>query len=529
MKKITLLCFLCIFNFVFGKQEKLIQILPKFEKYIEQSMKDWGAPGVAFAVITKDKVVYSKGFGVREYGKNKPVSGDTIFQIASLTKIFTAALTGILESKGILSLEDYIQKYFPEFELSNPAISKRAKIHDLISHRMGLGHFVGDSFIKIGLTPKEIMAKIKLLPLTQTYRKDYGYSNPFFGIMGLVLENASKKKYKQLIDEEIIKPLALKNTSSGISLIEETDSLFNKIKAVFGYEKNVALNHDKTRDNQVICLGLDDLVYSLESTSGINSTANDIAIFLQCLLNNGVSNGTQIIPKHFVEKMFTPLVFATIKPHDMQFPIDVTSNVGYGTGLFCYEYGSALKKIKVYGHMGGYVGQRTLVLICPEENFAFVILTNLGHFNISLMPEALRNKFLDLYLDMPEKDWSKQYTQKYEEYRNKVEVQKNAQKLLKPSAKKADNFYAGKYKNYLYGELTVATDREGIFIKLNNKSCHMEHFNGDEFILKAWEFSKNFSRSDKNTIEFFPTADGRILAYISFLHEGDNPIFEKVG
>jgi CubicO group peptidase (beta-lactamase class C family) len=267
----------------------------------------------------------------------------------------------------------------------------------------------------------------------------------------------------------------------------------------------------------------------MNSTAGVNTSAHDIGIFLQCLLNKGKSqDGIQVIPEQFVNTMYTPLVFAKIKSHDMQFPVDVMRNVSYGTGLFGYEYGDDKKALKAYGHMGGYIGQRALMFMCPEEGFAVCVLSNIGHFNIGLLfPEVLRNKFFDLYLDMPERDWNAEYIKKRLDFMQMRENQRMNKKLLKPAAKRKDEFYVGTYNNSLYGKLTIAQDKGELKLSLNNKSCRMRHFNGDEFDLDAWDFSKVFSRSDTQFVEFFPTNDGRILAYVSFMDEGVDPIFEK--
>lgn len=530
IKKSILLCFLSISNIAFANEAKLQEILPKFEAHVQKTMQEWAVPGLAVVVVTPSKMLYIKGFGTREAYQNKPVDSHTVFQIASLTKIFTSVLSGILEHQQVFSLNDPIKKYLPEFDLANKEVAAKATLHDLISHRMGLGHFKGDSLLKVGFGAMDIVKKIATFTYAQKYREDYGYSNQFFGFMGLVMENATAgKTYGELLDSNIFKPLKMADSSVGQILIDKFNSIVNKIKAFFGKDANIALDHDRDLSGQPVCIDLDPIVYVTPSTAGVNTSAHDIGLFLQCILNKGLSQeGKQVIPEEFIKTMFTPLVFATIKSHDMQFPVDVIKNVSYGTGLFGYEYGADSKSLKIYGHMGGYVGQRALVFMCPDEGFAVCILSNIGHFNIGLLfPEVLRNKFLDLYLDMPERDWNAEYLKKRSAFIQMRENQRLNKKLLKPAAKRNDDFYTGTYNNALYGDLTITKENGILKLSLNNKSCSMHHFNADEFDVNAWEFGKCFSRLDSHFVEIFPTNDGRILAYVSFMDEGVDPIFEK--
>lgn len=529
IKKILLLCFLSVGKYTYCNESKLETILPKFEEYVQKTMQEWNVAGLAVVVVTPNKTLYLKGFGTREVSKNKPVDGHTVFQIASLTKVFTSALSGILEHQKVFSLNDPIKKYLPEFDLTNKEVAAKATLHDLISHRMGLGDFKGDTLMKIGYSPMDIVKKIATFPYEQKYREDYGYSNPFFGFMGLVMENATGKTYSELLDSNIFKPLKMADSSVGQVLIDQFNSIINKIKSLFGKDANIALGHDHDANGNLVSIGLGPILYLFDSTSGVNTSAYDIGAFLQCLLNKGLSqDGTQVLPEEFIQTMLTPLVHSRIKSYDMQFPIDVIRNVSYGTGLFGYEYGSDNKSLKIYGHMGGYVGQRVLFFMCPDESFAVCILSNTGHFNIGLLfPEVLRNKFFDLYLDLPDRDWNKEYLKKRSDFMQMRANQRMNKKILKPATKKNDEFYTGVYNNQLYGTLTISKDKGELKLSLNNKSCSMKHFNGNEFDLNASEFSQCFSRADTHFIEFFPTNDGRILAYVSFMDEGIEPFFEK--
>lgn len=527
LKRFFILYAICGAIWCVTTEQRINQFLPKFEQYIQKTMPTWAIPGMAVVIVTPDKILLCKGFGTREVNKNKPVNEHTIFQIASLTKNFTASLAGILEAQKFFSLQEPVKKYLAEFHLANQDVENRATLQDLISHRMGLDHFAGDTLMKIGLSPQEILARFPLIPFNQCFH-EYTYSNQMFGFMGLIIESVTHKSYDELLKEHIFKPLNMSRSSSGYTLINQWKSFINRVKEFFGYDPNIALCHDKDREGNAICIGLDPLVYTFPSTSGINTTAHDLGIWLQCQLNNGKHGSMQIVPEEHVKAMRTMLASHTKrKPHDMQFPHEVMNNVGYGMGWFMYDYGHAEKTAHVFEHMGGYTGQRSFIFICPSHGFAVGILTNLGHFNVNLYPEALRNVFLNFFLSLEERDWSQEYLDQKNKYLKKIYTQRTNKKLLKPAPKKSDSFYMGTYINELYGEMIIEKDDKGLLLKINGRFCHIPHWNADEFNINGWEFNGNMSRSDPHFIEFGTNENGQVIAYVSFLHEGKDPIFVK--
>lgn len=510
-------------------EQRINQFLPKFEQYIKKNMQDWAIPGMSVVIVTKDKVLLCKGFGTREVGKNKPVNEHTVFQIASLTKNFTAALSGILEEKKFFSLEDPVKKYLPKFKLASPEITDKVLLKDLIGHCIGFASFAGDTLMKSGKTPEEIVEKFYFIPIEQRFREDYSYSNQMFGFMGLVIEDTTKRSFEDLLNECIYTPLHMKDSSAGKCLIEEENSFWNKVKKFFNLDANIALCHDKNLEGKAVCIGLDPLVYVFPATSGVNTSAHDLGIWLQCQLNDGKHEGKEIIPEKHVIAMRKPGAKHTkIKPRDMQFPPEFIKNVSYGMGWFIYDYEVNGKTLQILEHHGGYSGQRSTMFVCPSLGIAVGFLSNLGHFNQNLFPEALRNVFLDFVLENKEYDWGGDYLERKKNFYKKMQLQRSNKKLLKPTPKKGDNFYLGTYKNDLYGEMRIEKDNKGLLIKIKDRFCHIEHWNGDEFNIHGWEFNGNMSRTDPHFIEFAEDEKGHILAYISFLHEGADPTFIKV-
>ena len=111
----------------------------EFEEYVNKAIKDWEVPGVAIAIVKDDKIVFAKGFGVRELNKPAPVDEHTLFAIGSSSKAFTAASIAMLVDEGKLNWDDKVRKYIPEFKLYSPYVTEEFTIRDLLTHRSGLG------------------------------------------------------------------------------------------------------------------------------------------------------------------------------------------------------------------------------------------------------------------------------------------------------------------------------------------------------------------------------------------------------
>jgi CubicO group peptidase (beta-lactamase class C family) len=103
--------------------------LKEIDEYASKAGQDWKVPGFALAIVKDDRVVFAKGYGVRELGKPETVDADTLFAIASNTKAFTAAALATLVDEGKLNWDDPVTKYLPSFQLSDPFVTRELKTH----------------------------------------------------------------------------------------------------------------------------------------------------------------------------------------------------------------------------------------------------------------------------------------------------------------------------------------------------------------------------------------------------------------
>ncbi len=179
---------------------------------ITENMAKTGVPGLAVAVVSGDQVVYSQGFGVRSTKTNKPVTVDTVFQLASVSKPLGATAVAAAIGKKLLRWDDPITKFLPDYELANGYVTNRVTVADMYSHRSGLPGNVGNDLEVYGFNRKTIMDRMRYEPLAP-FRISYSYSNFGLTVGGEAAATAAKTTWPKLAKKMIFKPLGMKHTT----------------------------------------------------------------------------------------------------------------------------------------------------------------------------------------------------------------------------------------------------------------------------------------------------------------------------
>lgn len=171
-------------------QVALAQDTPSFVKdsldnYVQKGLADWKIPGAAICIVKDGKVVFSKGYGVKEVGTNNNVDENTLFMIGSNTKAFTATALAMLDAKKRMSLDDKVQKWLPDFKLYDPWVAKEATDRDLLCHRLGFETFQGDfMYFDSDLSLQEVRDRFAKVKPVYGFRSRWGYNNAAFMTAG---------------------------------------------------------------------------------------------------------------------------------------------------------------------------------------------------------------------------------------------------------------------------------------------------------------------------------------------------------
>ncbi len=438
-------------------------ITDSLDNYINQGIKDWNIPGLAIAIVKDGKVVVMKGFGVRNITTKEPVDENTLFMIASNSKLFTATSLAQLEYNGKLSLDDKITKYYPDYKVYDPNTTALVTIRDMLAHHLGTGTFQGDfTFWDANLTRGEIINKMRLLKPAQNFRQDFGYCNSCFLTAGEIIPKVSGKPWEVYVYDSIIEPLGMANTHTLGSNMEEMPGAATPYTTAFT-GKLMELPYDH--------------VDNLAPAGSIVSCVKDIAKWLTMQLDSGRYEGKRIMPWRVLRRTRDMNTIISSRK-SATLPVHYT---GYGLGVFQSDYNGR----QMFWHTGGAFGFVTNTCFVPEENLGITILTNNDNQEFF---EQLRYQILDAYLGVKYVNRSQQVLKPFLSDEQKTITQtKQLQARVKgktPPLPIAE--YGGTYVNELYGPITITANGNDLKIKFNGHfdlSAKVQYMDNNEWLI----------------------------------------------
>jgi len=327
--------------------------LHKVDQIMQQAVFDSTFPGGVVAVVKDGVIAYQEGFGYETYDKLNPVKKDAIYDLASLTKV-TATTPAIMKlvDEGKVNLDDKVGKYIPEF---NTETKQKITIRNLLLHNSGLPAF--RVYIDSLKTEAEIIRAVKNEPLIYEPGTKYKYSDLGFILLGEIVEIVSGESLDQFVEDEIYAPLGMRNTMFNPK--EKNNGIVDRIPPT---EIDTTYRM-KTMQAEVH----DERAYYLNGVAGhagLFSTAGDLAIYCQMLLNKGSYAGNHYLAPSIVE---------TFTQRQSQ---QVNRGYGFDRKSKGFSTAGSLTSDKTFGHTG-FTG--TSYWIDPERNLAIIILTNRVH------------------------------------------------------------------------------------------------------------------------------------------------------
>jgi CubicO group peptidase (beta-lactamase class C family) len=306
----------------------------RVDDYINAEMARRQIPGLALTIIQNGQQVKTAGYGLANLESKAPVKPETVFEIGSITKQFTAAAILLLAQDGKLSVNDRISQHLPE----TPAAWSNITIRHLLTHTSGLKNYTGlDGFeLRRHLTQAQFISAIAPQPMDFQPGASWKYCNTGFNLLGFIIENVSGKVYWEFMSERIFRPLGMNAT---------TDRLPALILAhrASGYQQT---NH--------VLINRDCDLTDVFSAGAIVSTVLDLAKW------NAALDRDDLLNSRSKELMWTPTRLNDGKP------------TKYGFGWFI----DTLDGHKNIGHSGSTSGFSATIQRFPDDNLAIIILTN---------------------------------------------------------------------------------------------------------------------------------------------------------
>src|SRR5262249_29752124 len=179
----------------------------RIDRLVTEALEAWDAPGAAVVIVSPDRVIHLKGYGVREVN-GKPVTPDTIFPLASCSKAFTATLMAALADDHKLAWDDPVRKHLPQFHLSDRSAYALVTLRDLLCHRTGVrSHDVWCN--RTRWSQSEWIGRVGRLPLSRPFRTEMQYQTIMYVAAGHAAASAGGKPWDELLRERLLKPLGM--------------------------------------------------------------------------------------------------------------------------------------------------------------------------------------------------------------------------------------------------------------------------------------------------------------------------------
>jgi len=326
------------------------------DKMFEQWDKN-DTPGAALGIFKDGRIIYTRGYGMANLEYNIPMTPQTVFRIASVSKQFTAMCIAILAEQGKLSLDDGIRKYIPEMHEYETPFTVRHLVHHISGVRdyMTLQGLVGSGDYYSSQDALEMLSRQKGLNFKPG--DQYSYANSGYFLLAEIVGRASGMKTSEFAKKYIFEPLGMSSTHFHDDLnmiVKNRASGYSAVREEGGYRINMT---------QLDMIG----------DGGIYTTIEDFFKWDQNFYNNKLGNGTQDL---------IDMVLTRGKLNDGE-------EISYAFGL---NVGTD-RGLKRISHSGSFAGFRTTYTQYPDQGFSVVIFTN-----NSISPGRIAGRIADLYL-----------------------------------------------------------------------------------------------------------------------------------
>ena len=438
------------------------------DDYVPKVLKEFQVPGIAVGVIKEGKLIFAKGYGVKDINTNEPVTASTLFQIASNSKAFTSACLAILVDQGKLDWNDRVIDKLPGFKMSDPYVTNEMRVQDLLCHRSGLSLGAGDLMYwpPSDFTRDQILYKLRYVPLSTSFRSTYAYDNILYPVAGELIKVVSGMSWEEFVQKNIFDQLGMSHSLTGVKQLVETDDYATPHTLV-----NEKLTTAKMTDWD-----------NVAPAGGVITSVNDISKWVITQLDSGRISYTdkRLFDKKETVQMWMPYINIPLKTPPPGLSALKANFSAYGLGWRISEY----RGEKLVWHTGGLLGFVTRVTMVPDKKIGVIVFTNQesgAAFN------TVTYFILDELLGTKDTDWLDEYSKLVNKSKTKVDeeiakMDSLRNKDSKPSLPLAK--YTGTYKDKWYGTVSVKYINGKLYMQFDHTpdlDGELEHWQYDTF------------------------------------------------
>jgi CubicO group peptidase (beta-lactamase class C family) len=439
------------------------------DSYVTEVLKTFSVPGMAVTIVKDGKVLVARGYGVRTLGDTARVTSATRFGIASNSKAFTATALSMLVDEGKIEWDAPVVKYLPQFALADPFVTRNITVRDLLVHRSGLGLGAGDLlwWPASTYTRKQIMHRLRDIPLSTSFRSAYAYDNVLYLVAGEVIEAVSGLSWEDFVASRILTPLGMTQTTTRHSDAATSGNVATTHAVVDGTLQRIKpLTSNNTNP-----------------AGGINTTADDIAKWLIAQLDSGRTGTTRLWSQRAQRQLWTGVTPMPIGNQSGSFaPLQPQFKL-YALGFDVQDY----RGVKIATHTGGLPGYVSEVTFVPSLKLGVAVFTNQESTNAF---RSVTYKVLDHFMHATSTDWRATIDSAARQLRAAEGLSANGVRVGRDSLSKPSlpiERYAGKYTDAWYGDVIVTSQNGVLSIAMQPTPelvGELQHWQYDTFVVR---------------------------------------------
>lgn len=463
------------------------QKLAGFDAFMEKTLKDWNAPGIGVGIVVGDKLVFAKGYGYRDYEKKLPITANTMYPIASNTKLFTAVAAGFLVEEGKLTWDQPIRESVPTINFYNSYLNNTITLRDMLAHRTGITRH--DSiWYKSDYSTTELFERLKYLEPKESPRQIFLYNNMMYAGVGYTIQLQSGKTWGEFVREKILQPLEMNHTVYSIKeMLKQPD---------------YGVPFTERRDSsELYKIPYYEDTDGLAAAGAIISNIEDMSHWLIALMNNGKYNGKQVLPPKALQATLEPAIALPNAAGQTRGWWEVL-NQAYGMGRWTASYRGRL----IAFHGGDLPGFHSQISYMPNEHIGVIVFV-IGNHTAPLYNPISYNVYERL-LGMEPTPWTDRLLDI--RLKNKKAGMEARGKAgfgrvpdTRPSHPLAD--FVGEYEHPAYGTLKISLKDNQLQFDFHKIVMPLTHFHYDRFDSPddeengKWSF--NFSTNPQGDID----------------------------
>jgi beta-lactamase class C len=346
----------------------------QLDRRLQELMTKPQMVGLAVGVVENGRITFLRGYGETLAGSGEPVTAETVFRWASVSKGVAATMVAKLAEKNQIQLNAPVVNYAPDLKL--PAGNEyKATVGDLLSHRLGLYRNAYDNKLEEGQDPSFLRQTLAQLNQTCPPGTCWSYQNVAYDASSEMVSRIMRMPYEQAVKSTLFNPIGMTSASVSLARLEGSRSW--------------ARPHTTGKRP----LPMVDTYYKVPGAGGVNSNVKDMALWMLAQMGEmpDVLDGKVLATVH------APYVKTPSERGRLRKFLERLGTAWYGYGWRSYDYSGH----RIIGHRGGINGYRSLILFDPEKKSGVVALWNSN----TNQPGGLEFEVMDMIYHLPFRDW----------------------------------------------------------------------------------------------------------------------------